>query len=155
MMMGMTKMASTATPPTSSKIAPPCGYDVILASDCFYDTHNFEDVVVTIATLLQMHPNVTRDDVKVARELKRDSDSDASPSLKPPELWMTYQERSSGRSIRHFLAKYGLYCVREISWRHFVESESSEEERKQLEELECRREIDSIWILVIRMKEGF
>ena len=161
-MLGMT--LSTATPSTTASTGPSLAYDVILASDCFYDTHNFEDVVVTIATLLQMHLNATQS--QTPSNLTSDSSfndnddghendgDDASRSFRPPELWMTYQERSSGRSIRHLLAKYGLCCVTEMSWRQFVESASSEEERRQLEELDDLRQIDSVWILVIRNKEG-
>merc|ERR1719192_1541982 len=36
--------------------------------------------------------------------------------LTPPELWMSYQNRSSGRSIQTLLAKYGLKCCLDITW---------------------------------------
>ncbi|XP_065898415.1 histone-arginine methyltransferase METTL23-like [Dysidea avara] len=56
--------------------------DVVLASDCLYDTKEFEDVIVTFAYLLEKNPLC--------------------------EVWMTYQERSSGRSLHHLLSRWEL-----------------------------------------------
>lgn len=58
--------------------------DIILGSDCFFDTQDFEDIIVTVAFLME----------------KRTS----------AEFWCTYQERSSSRSIEYFLLKWGLEC---------------------------------------------
>lgn len=59
--------------------------DIILASDCFYDTKDFEDVIVTVSFLLKRNPG--------------------------SEFWCTYQERSSNRSIEHLLSKWQLQCL--------------------------------------------
>ncbi|KAJ8683270.1 hypothetical protein QAD02_019062 [Eretmocerus hayati] len=58
--------------------------DLILGSDCFYDPSVFEDIVVTVAFLLERNP--------VAKFL------------------CTYQERSADWSIEHLLNKWGLVC---------------------------------------------
>ena len=58
--------------------------DLILGSDCFYDPSVFEDIVVTVAFLLERNP--------AARFL------------------CTYQERSADWSIEHLLNKWGLFC---------------------------------------------
>lgn len=58
--------------------------DLILGSDCFYDPSVFEDIVVTVAFLLERNP--------AARFL------------------CTYQERSADWSIEHLLNKWGLTC---------------------------------------------
>ncbi|CAL1542226.1 unnamed protein product [Lymnaea stagnalis] len=57
--------------------------DIVLASDCFYDSKDFEDVVMTLSYVLHRNPNA--------------------------EVWCTYQERSSERSIEHLLDKWELY----------------------------------------------
>lgn len=56
--------------------------DVILASDCFYDTKDFEDVLMTMAFLLQNNPNAV--------------------------IWVSYQNRSSERNIKYLLDKWDL-----------------------------------------------
>ncbi|GFO38258.1 methyltransferase-like protein 23 [Plakobranchus ocellatus] len=56
--------------------------DLILASDCFYDSKDFEDVLMTMAFLLEMSPNA--------------------------EVWVSYQDRSSERTIQHLLYKWDL-----------------------------------------------
>ncbi|KAK3586091.1 hypothetical protein CHS0354_033212 [Potamilus streckersoni] len=58
--------------------------DVILGSDCFYDTKDFEDVIMTVSFILERNKNA--------------------------EFWSTYQERSSERSIEHLLLKWNLHC---------------------------------------------
>ncbi|KAJ8950178.1 hypothetical protein NQ314_008031 [Rhamnusium bicolor] len=64
--------------------------DLILGSDCFFEPANFEDILVTVAYLLE--PNI---DAKFI---------------------CTYQERSSDWSIEHLLAKWDLDCqVHDIS----------------------------------------
>ncbi|CAG9821835.1 unnamed protein product [Phaedon cochleariae] len=59
--------------------------DIILGSDCFFEPANFEDILVTVAYLLE-------------------SNIDA-------KFLCTYQERSSDWSIEHLLSKWGLQCV--------------------------------------------
>ncbi|XP_060081409.1 histone-arginine methyltransferase METTL23-like [Ylistrum balloti] len=59
--------------------------DFILGSDCFYDTKDFEDVLVTVAFLLNKN--------------------------KKAEFWSTYQQRSSDRSIEFLLKKWRLTCT--------------------------------------------
>ncbi|XP_072024712.1 histone-arginine methyltransferase METTL23-like [Amphiura filiformis] len=59
--------------------------DVVLASDCFYDTKDFEDVLATFCYLLNKN--------------------------KHAQCWVTYQERSSDRSIEHLLTKFDLQCT--------------------------------------------
>ncbi|XP_064406396.1 histone-arginine methyltransferase METTL23-like isoform X1 [Halichondria panicea] len=56
--------------------------DVIIASDCFYDSKDFEDVLATVSFLM-----------------------DKNPSCK---FWTTYQERSSNRTLVHLLERWGL-----------------------------------------------
>ncbi|KAI4503338.1 hypothetical protein M0802_001560 [Mischocyttarus mexicanus] len=58
--------------------------DLILGSDCFYEPALFEDIVVTVAFLLQKNPNA--------------------------KFLCTYQERSADWSIEHLLTKWGLKC---------------------------------------------
>lgn len=58
--------------------------DIILGSDCFFEPANFEDILVTVAYLLELNPE--------ARFIS------------------TYQERSSDWSIEHLLAKWNLEC---------------------------------------------
>lgn len=59
--------------------------DFILGSDCFYEPALFEDIVVTVAFLLEKNPH--------ARFL------------------CTYQERSADWSIEHLLNKWNLTCT--------------------------------------------
>ncbi|XP_021365318.1 methyltransferase-like protein 23 isoform X2 [Mizuhopecten yessoensis] len=59
--------------------------DFILGSDCFYDTKDFEDILVTVAFLLKKN--------------------------KKAEFWSTYQQRSSDRSIEFLLKKWRLTCT--------------------------------------------
>ncbi|XP_076074029.1 histone-arginine methyltransferase METTL23-like isoform X1 [Mytilus galloprovincialis] len=56
--------------------------DIILGSDCFFDTKDFEDIIVTVAFIMKKRPST--------------------------EFWCTYQERSSSRSIEYLLLKWGL-----------------------------------------------
>ncbi|XP_076459565.1 histone-arginine methyltransferase METTL23-like isoform X2 [Babylonia areolata] len=56
--------------------------DIILGSDCFYDTKDFEDVLVTVSSLLRCSPHC--------------------------QFWCTYQKRSAARSIQFYLIKWGL-----------------------------------------------
>ncbi|XP_064619025.1 histone-arginine methyltransferase METTL23-like [Lineus longissimus] len=58
--------------------------DIILGSDCFYDTKDFEDIIVTVAFLMDKNPQAV--------------------------FWTTYQERSCDRSIEYLLKKWGLRC---------------------------------------------
>ncbi|KAL1131166.1 hypothetical protein AAG570_012403 [Ranatra chinensis] len=60
--------------------------DLIIGSDCFYDPSVFEDIIVTVAFLLDYNPE--------ARFLT------------------VYQERSADWSIEHLLDKWGLRCER-------------------------------------------
>ncbi|XP_015588659.1 methyltransferase-like protein 23 [Cephus cinctus] len=59
--------------------------DLILGSDCFYDPIVFEDIVVTVAFLLERNPSA--------------------------KFLCTYQERSADWSIEHLLNKWGLICT--------------------------------------------
>ncbi|XP_013384377.1 methyltransferase-like protein 23 isoform X2 [Lingula anatina] len=59
--------------------------DIVLASDCFYDTKDFEDVIVTMSFLMERNPEA--------------------------EIWCTYQERSADRSIEHLLQRWQLECT--------------------------------------------
>jgi len=56
--------------------------DLVLASDCFYDSKDFEDVVMTMSFLLHENPEA--------------------------EVWFSYQVRSSSKSIEGLLAKWKL-----------------------------------------------
>ncbi|XP_001604161.1 methyltransferase-like protein 23 isoform X1 [Nasonia vitripennis] len=58
--------------------------DLVLGSDCFYDPSVFEDIVVTVAFLLERNPSA--------------------------KFLCTYQERSADWSIEHLLNKWGLNC---------------------------------------------
>lgn len=58
--------------------------DLILGSDCFYEPAVFEDILVTVAYLLEANSNA--------------------------KFICTYQERSSDWSIEHLLAKWNLDC---------------------------------------------
>ena len=61
-----------------------CHIDLILGSDCFYDSRDFEDIVMTVSYLIQKNPGC--------------------------EFWTTYQDRSSDRNIEQLLWKWGLQC---------------------------------------------
>lgn len=56
--------------------------DFIIASDCFYDTQDFEDILVTVAFLLSLNKSAV--------------------------FIFTYQERSSSRTVEHLLYKWNL-----------------------------------------------
>lgn len=58
--------------------------DIIMASDCFYDTKDFEDIIVTVSYLLEQNENAV--------------------------FLCSYQERSSMRSIEFLLDKWNLEC---------------------------------------------
>ncbi|KAL7297930.1 methyltransferase-like protein 23 isoform X1 [Trichogramma pretiosum] len=58
--------------------------DLIIGSDCFYDPTVFEDIIVTVAYLLEKNPAA--------------------------KFLCTYQERSADWSIEHLLNKWGLKC---------------------------------------------
>ncbi|XP_074647189.1 histone-arginine methyltransferase METTL23-like isoform X3 [Tubulanus polymorphus] len=59
--------------------------DIILGSDCFYDTKDFEDILVTVSYILEENPSA--------------------------EFWTTYQERSADRNITQLLHKWNLKCT--------------------------------------------
>lgn len=64
--------------------------DLILGSDCFFEPASFEDILVTVAYLLEFNVEA--------------------------KFICTYEERSSDWSIEHLLAKWGLRCqVHDIS----------------------------------------
>lgn len=58
--------------------------DLIIASDCFYEPLLFEDILVTVAFLLNSHPQSI--------------------------FLCTYQERSADWTIEHLLNKWSLTC---------------------------------------------
>ncbi|XP_062508309.1 histone-arginine methyltransferase METTL23-like isoform X2 [Corticium candelabrum] len=58
--------------------------DFILASDCFYDSKDFEDIFATVVFLMERNRST--------------------------QFWMTYQERSSSRSIVYLLDRWGMQC---------------------------------------------
>nr|CAD7201890.1 unnamed protein product [Timema douglasi]CAD7410446.1 unnamed protein product [Timema poppensis] len=58
--------------------------DLLLGSDCFYEPSVFEDIIVTVAYLLEKNPNA--------------------------KFLCTYQERSADWSIEHLLHKWRLQC---------------------------------------------
>lgn len=58
--------------------------DLIIASDCFYEPLIFEDILATVAFLLERNPQA--------------------------KFLSTYQERSSDWSIEHLLNKWNLRC---------------------------------------------
>ncbi|KAK2557115.1 Histone-arginine methyltransferase METTL23 [Acropora cervicornis] len=66
--------------------------DIILGSDCFYDTKDFDDILATVSFLIEKNTEA--------------------------KFWTTYQERSSSRSIENLLKKWGLRGV-EIPLEHF------------------------------------
>ncbi|GFR67883.1 methyltransferase-like protein 23 [Elysia marginata] len=77
--------------------------DIILASDCFYDTKDFEDVLMTMAFLLENNPSA--------------------------EIWVSYQERSSERSIKYLLDKWDL-SAEELDFPNMDQLDSSYENYK-------------------------
>lgn len=56
--------------------------DIILGSDCFYDTKDFDDILATVSFLMVKNYQA--------------------------KFWSTYQERSSSHSIEDLLKKWGL-----------------------------------------------
>ncbi|CAG5129034.1 unnamed protein product [Candidula unifasciata] len=56
--------------------------NIILASDCFYDTKDFENVIMTFSYLLHKNPEA--------------------------EVWCCYQERSSERTVEYLMDKWQL-----------------------------------------------
>lgn len=56
--------------------------DIILGSDCFYDTKDFDDILATVSFLMEKNVQA--------------------------KFWTTYQERSSSRTIEDLLNKWGL-----------------------------------------------
>ncbi|RDD39998.1 Methyltransferase-like protein 23 [Trichoplax sp. H2] len=58
--------------------------DIILGSDCFYDSQDFEDILVTVHAIMQQNPNC--------------------------QFWTTYQQRSCNRTIEHLLRKWDFKC---------------------------------------------
>ena len=56
--------------------------DLIIASDCFYDSKDFEEIIVTVSYLLDKNHTA--------------------------EFWCAYQVRSSSRTIEHLLLKWNL-----------------------------------------------
>lgn len=67
--------------------------DIIIGSDCFYDTKDFDDILATVSFLIERNMNKAK-------------------------FWTTYQERSSSRSIEDLLKKWGLHGV-EIPLKEF------------------------------------
>lgn len=61
-----------------------CNIDLIIASDCFYEPLLFEDIIVTVAFLLNRFPH--------------------------SKFLCTYQERSADWSVEHLLHKWSLSC---------------------------------------------
>ena len=61
-----------------------CPIDIILGSDCFYDSKDFEDILMTVSFLMDRNPKC--------------------------EFWTTYQDRSSDRTIEQLLNKWNLSC---------------------------------------------
>ncbi|XP_028149578.1 histone-arginine methyltransferase METTL23 [Diabrotica virgifera virgifera] len=59
--------------------------DYIIGSDCFFEPATFEDILVTVAYLLDININA--------------------------KFFCTYQERSSDWSIEHLLSKWDLECI--------------------------------------------
>jgi len=59
--------------------------DIILGSDCFYSPSDFEDILVTIAYIMERNPSCV--------------------------FWSTYQVRSCSWSIEDLLDKWGLTCT--------------------------------------------
>lgn len=59
--------------------------DIVMASDCFYDADDFEDIVVTVAFLLERNEGAF--------------------------FLFTYQERNSSRNIEHLLERWKLDSV--------------------------------------------
>lgn len=59
--------------------------DIIMASDCFYDSKDYEDIIVTVSFLLDKNPGA--------------------------KFWCTYQERSSDESIEELLQKWEMKGV--------------------------------------------
>ncbi|XP_028395338.1 methyltransferase-like protein 23 [Dendronephthya gigantea] len=59
-------------------------FDIILGSDCFYDPKDFDDILATVAYLLERNPK--------------------------GEFWTSYQERSADWSIEILLKKWNLGC---------------------------------------------
>ena len=60
--------------------------DVILSSDCFYDTKDFEDIIVTVVWIIEKAPHA--------------------------EFWTTYQVRNEERTLQNLLLKWGLECYK-------------------------------------------
>ncbi|XP_019849206.1 PREDICTED: methyltransferase-like protein 23 [Amphimedon queenslandica] len=58
--------------------------DYVLASDCFYDSKDFEDVMATVDYVLEKRSGCV--------------------------FWTTYQERSSNRTLFPLLERWGLQC---------------------------------------------
>ena len=68
-------------------------FDFIFGSDCFYDPKDFDDILATVAFLLDRNPC--------------------------GEFWTSYQERSADWSIEMLLRKWSLEC-RHVSLTSFV-----------------------------------
>jgi hypothetical protein len=75
--------------------------DFVLASDCLYNSEDFEDVIATLDFFLQVNPLCT--------------------------CLVTYHERSSSRSIHHLLEKW-LICCNEVTDLRFLPEEVQESE---------------------------
>ncbi|BFZ02603.1 hypothetical protein BsWGS_05642 [Bradybaena similaris] len=78
---GVSVMGLTWGQVTPSLVSLP-KVDIILASDCFYDTKDFENVMMTLSYLLHKNPEA--------------------------EVWCCYQERSSERTVEHLMDKWQL-----------------------------------------------
>lgn len=62
-------------------LAPP---GIILASDCFYESQDFEDILATVNYFMDKNPRC--------------------------RFWTAYQERSSNRTLSHLLERWNLSC---------------------------------------------
>ncbi|CAI8054051.1 Methyltransferase-like protein 23 [Geodia barretti] len=58
--------------------------DILLASDCFYDSADFEDILATVSYFMDKNRHC--------------------------KFWTSYQERSSNRSLWALLQRWGLRC---------------------------------------------
>lgn len=59
--------------------------DIILVSDCFYDSKDFDDIFVTLSYILEKNDKC--------------------------EIWCTYQIRSTDKSLAYHLEQWNLTCV--------------------------------------------
>lgn len=81
-------------------------FDFVIASDCFYETHLFEDVLFTVRCIfddfVQRDSNCSSDD----NERKKYSESE-----KQCTFVFSYESRSANRSIHYGLMKFGMQAA--------------------------------------------